>query len=189
MIRCFQIAAAVLLLAFGASCNSARTSKALHENTVLDRVLMSQEVILRIRSIEQDLPGDVWQVGPSSRPGRHNTSRATREVRCADELLREIQPRLKDISARDLFNSIVLEKRVFSSPISGVAYYVYMLGNDMIIRELAGRPPPELNVLRRHQDDYRETFTGDNGPSRTLRDIVRFTLFHEALSSDSPTRR
>lgn len=138
-----------------------------------------EDVKIRVKVAEQDQPDDEWRTGPESRPGRHNVSRSKRESDLAVELLDEIKPKIKQMFARQLLDSIKTYSPLTESTFPSVAYYVYLIGNQMIMKELQSRPESELRSLREFRNDQREAWTGDNGPPCSIGDFIRIDLLDE----------
>lgn len=167
------------LLAFFLACDrpdeSPKTMRRPVPGTVLDELLVGEEIRRQVQTAEQNLPSDTWTSDP--RGGRHNSSRGSREIVLAHELIDQLKPGLKQMSAQELLTSLktspygTVPKQYF-----GVAYYVYRDGNQAIIKELSARSRTELEALRPFADDPNEVFTGDDGPPCSVGGLINFLL-------------
>jgi hypothetical protein len=178
MVRLLQFA---LLAAWFVGCSSPRpnTAASSASPSVLEQLLMPESAVVRVREAERDLPTDKWETLPKI--GHTNRSRSAREIGLAHELLPTIRPSIAKMSARELLESLKTFPYPEYGSFPGVAYYIYRDGNQMIIKELAGRSAKELSSLRPFRDDRHEVFTGDSGPPLSVGDLVRYDLLHEPL--------
>jgi hypothetical protein len=144
--------------------------------SILDQLLIPDEVVVRVKAAECDLPNDKWETHPKM--GHFNRSRSGREIDLAHELLPDTKPRLSQMSARELLNSLKTFPHLEYGSFPGVAYYVYRDGNKLIMEELSLRSQ-ELKTLRGFRDDLRSVFTGIAGPGLSIGELVRYDLLHE----------
>lgn len=149
-----------------------------NEISILDEIMSREDVKARAKAVERDLPTDEWREGGETRPGRYNVSRSSREGELAVELLDEIKPKLSQMSAAQLVNSIKTYSMTLGS-FYGTDYYFFLIGNSMIMKELQSRPKSELESLRDFRTDNREVWTGDNGPPCNIGDFIRIDLLDE----------
>ncbi len=177
-VACLAILAA-LLLSFIACAPSRQSSLQISSQngiSVLTALLITEEARIRIERAQRDLPADVWVSGSVGRPGLYNRSRTDRESQVAQELLASLDPKLRKFSAKSLLDSIKTTSPIPTEEISGVAYYVYLVGNHAIMRELSKRPRSELMSLEAYKSDTRPIFTGDAGGYATIGDFIKETL-------------
>lgn len=144
---------------------------------LFDQVLTREDVIRRLKLAEQNLATDSWHTNPMS--GSFNVSRSKREVPISDDILREIQPYLEKMSASELLAQLKVFPMLSSPSIDGVAYYVYDSGNKKIIDLFEKRPQAEFESLRKFKDDTNEVFTGPQGDTIFIRDLVRQKLLKQ----------
>jgi len=131
-----------------------KQSDAIKSPSILEQPLYRSDIQQRIKQAEQDLPTDEWVTNPMS--GHYNHSRWQRELNVSNELLQEVEPKLKKMSVPELFDSIMTEPTNSTSvKISGVADQLYIDGNHAIINELKKRPNAELEYLKKFQRDMR----------------------------------
>lgn len=139
------------------------------KETLLDEILLAPAYSTSVAQAESDLPEDNWV----NEPWRQNVSREKRTADVADKMLKEIQPKLKSMTVTQLAKALKLVPcRSLSVSFSGVAYYLYMDGNQMILSEIRSRPRRELGVLRHFATDKLEVFEGAQGSGDTLAQVV-----------------
>jgi hypothetical protein len=136
---------------------------------LLDRALLAPERSNDVQAAERDLPGDKW----ATDPWRANLTREDREHAVALQILAGIRPTLKTMSARDLVSSLkVVPQEVGGSGFPGVAYYVYLDGNQMILDEIRTRPRVQIRDLAASADTKSEVFAGAQGPGDSLAEVL-----------------
>jgi hypothetical protein len=123
------------------------------------------------------LPTDEWKEEPFHR----NDSRERREMALAAKVLDGVKPGLRKMDVTALVKSLKVFPYLGSltNDISGVAYYVYRDGNQMIINELRSRPKSELQVLNQLADDKVEVFEGAQGPGDTLAELIKHRILDQ----------
>jgi hypothetical protein len=178
MARILQLAILAACLLGCSSRNPDETSPSASPS-VLDQLLMPEAVFVRVREAEREFPADVWETHPKI--GHFNHSRSTREMNLAQELLATIRPHLAKMLPRELLDSLKTFPYPEYASFSGVSYYIYRDGNQMIINELASRSTSEVQSLDRFRDVRDPVFTGDSGPPLSVGDLVRYKLLHESL--------
>jgi hypothetical protein len=172
----------LVLLALSPSCGSkVAAPPPAKPPSILDKVLQSEQAQKLMKAAEQELPTDQWKAGGESRPGRHNVSRFRRERDVATQLLAIVYPQLKEMSARELLESLKTFPYGEYGTFPGVAYYVYLDGNQMIMNHLEARPARELQSLGGYRLDQSSVFTGDNGAPVDVGGFVRYSLLREPL--------
>jgi hypothetical protein len=146
-------------------------------SAILDELLADSTYAGLITQAERDLPTDVWK----EKPFRNNDSRERREMEVAAKVLDGVKPRLKKMDATALVKSLKVFPYLGSltNNISGVAYYVYRDGNQMIINELKSRPKSELQGLNQLADDQVEVFEGAQGPGDTLAELIKHRILDQ----------
>jgi hypothetical protein len=144
--------------------------------SILDLALADTNVISERRAIELDLVGDEWRKGVTPRPGDINISRSQRESALALRILDSLQTRLQSMEPSMLLMSLKTVPYGDSGDFSGVAYYVYMVGNARIMDILNNKSRAEIQALSEYRNDRQVIFLGDNGPVGTVGDFVRNTL-------------
>lgn len=154
----------------------------LERHTILDEALGRTDLHEEWSLADRDLPADIWTNYPKI--GRVNKSRFQREVGVTHKLLEGIKPRIQNMTASNLLDSLHVlpagSGGAYASPIPAVVYYVWRDGNEMIMDELKRRPPSDLETLRSHTNDFRVVFTDDSGEFLTVGDVV-----HRALGDKS----
>ncbi len=140
---------ALILTATGCSWNNSRTPSARYGHSIFDDLLAKESIQVRVKEVEQDLPGDVMKaIGEGGlRPQRWNDTREGREKGLAQELLRELQPALRSMRAAELVAAMKLYPMYSNEGPRGVAYWLCGEGNQMIIDELRSRSAGELKPL------------------------------------------
>jgi hypothetical protein len=142
--------------------------------SLLDEILASDNIVLRINAAQQDQPSDEWR--DDSRGGRYNATRSQRASDLALKLLDTLPPRLRTLSAQQLVDALKVSPDGQEESFSGVAYYVYLIGNTMIMNELKAKPRSELEKLWNLRKDRRSIYTGDSGGMWTIGDLVTHHL-------------
>jgi hypothetical protein len=175
MIRAIQFLAC-LLLATGCASKRHQVDVAGYSSgpSILDRLLVDGDAAQRRRAAEQDLPSDEWRAHPRS--GRYNGTRSQRAGALATELLAPVPERLRRISPPQLVGSLKTSMYGDERYFSDVAYYVYLIGNRMIMDELLARPRSEVEVLASLRNDRRSIYTGSSGGEWTIGEFVTYDL-------------
>jgi hypothetical protein len=140
--------------------------------SILDEVLRTPEFSNAVAQAERDLPSDYWE----HTPFRYNSSRARREAEVARTMLAEIEPRLKTMGVTDLVRALKVYDYPMLNTIPGVAGYVYLYGNQMIIGEIKSRPTSELAVLPGLADDKLQVYEGEQGYLNKLSQVIYFQI-------------
>lgn len=171
----------IALMALAMSCGQKAAPPATPPKlSILDQLLEPEEVKVRVKAAKQELPDDEWQTGPESRPGRYNVSRFRREVGLARDLLTSMEPRLSQLAPLELLESVKTISYGTGETFHGVSYYIYREGNKLLIKELVSRPASELDLLKPFLSDRREVFTGDNGSSLLIGELVGHDLLRKS---------
>ncbi len=175
MIRFIQFLAC-LLLATGCAAKrqQVRVAADMSALSILDRLLVDGDSAQRLRATEQDLPSDKWF--DHRRGGRYNETRTQRAGDLAAELLAPVPERLRGMSTQHLVESLKTSQFGDERSFSDAAYYVYLIGNRMIMDELLARPRSEVEVLASLRSDRRSIYTGESGGVWTIGDLVTFDL-------------
>jgi hypothetical protein len=144
--------------------------------SVFDQALANPKYMNAIRQAERDLPGDT----KVEKPFPANLSRERREYQVATNILAELEPKLKRMTATRLVHSLKVEgvpSAVETHSLGGVADFVYVGGYALIKREIQSRPEHELWVLSGLADDSVWLYTGPQGPPVTLADFVQREVY------------
>jgi hypothetical protein len=168
--RLFHAFASITFIAFLSSCSQTKSPLA---SSYLDRLLSSQETMDKIIEASRDLSDDEWLAGSVTRPGKRNVSRTAREAQIANAILQKIGPDLRRMSSEDLLSSLKTYDLSLKNSFSGVSYYIYRDGNELIMKELERRGKQAGVVLKTFSESKKEIFTGDAGRSITVGEFVR----------------
>jgi hypothetical protein len=159
--KCIELILALVIAAAGCGHKSPEAAARWHGHSVFDTILTRQDVMEQVKQAERDLPGDVYRTtGEGTKMPMHwKDSRQTREVEVARELLRELQPSLRQMSVSELISAMKIYPVLSpDSPPHGVAYWLYGEGNQMIIDELKSRPVQQLKPLKKLARDKKLKF-------------------------------
>jgi hypothetical protein len=180
MIRIIQFLVC-LFLATGCAAKRQQVRLAVDSSgfSILDRLLVDGDIAQRLRAAEQDLPSDKWRDHP--RGGRYNATRTQRAGDLATELLAPVPERLRGMQTQQLVESLKTSQFGDERSFSDAAYYVYLIGNQMIMDELLARPRSEVEVLASLRSDRRSIYTGESGGVWTIGELVTCDL----LKSDT----
>ncbi len=137
---------------------------------LLDALLMQSNAAARIKAAAQDIPGDEWRTHPKG--GRYNLTRSDRASKIATELLQRFPERLRNLSAQELMANLKTFDYGDYGTFHDAAYYVYLIGNRMIVEELGRRPAEQLEVLKSLKEDRRMIWNGDSGGLFTMSDLA-----------------
>lgn len=177
--RATLILSALLLCGCGVSHQQAKPP-AVTQYTIFDEALAKPEYAYAIKQAERDLPDDEW----ANKAFRQNMSREQRDYRVATNILAEIEPKLKQMSVTELIQSLRVDYSpafdVTNDP-TDVAEDVYLVGFDMVKKEIQSRPKKELEVLPGLADGNVLLDTGEQGPPETLESFV-----HEMTNNMMP---
>lgn len=138
---------------------------------LLDALLTETNAFTRIKAAAQDLPSDEWR--NHAKGGRYNATRSGRASEIATDLMTGFPQRLTNMSAQELVANLKTFSYGDYGSFQDAAYYVYLIGNSMIVDEFGRRPHTELDPLRSLKDDKREIWNGDSGGLFTVADLVR----------------
>jgi hypothetical protein len=171
---------AFVLAATGCGQNNSRTPPPSSGHSIFDALLARESINARVKEVEQDLSGDTNKtIGQGGvRPQQWNDSRQGREQALARELLRDLQPSLKQMSVPDLLAAMKLYPAYSSAAPQGVAYWLCGEGNQMIIDELKSRPAAQLEPLKTLVRDKKSEVFLNESHSANLG-----TLCHEILKA------
>lgn len=126
-----------------------------------------------IKEAERTLDTDYWQTN-SIKNQVINRSKTQREDELAAAILQRIKTQSRSVDAFTLVRSIKtynLRKENPAKPINGLAYSVYLQGNQILISELKNRPADDLRAVLPLLNNSEEIFTGDSGPPFSLSDL------------------
>jgi hypothetical protein len=91
----------------------------------------------------------------------------------AAELIQEVQPKLKRMSVSNLLESLKAFPSISPEHAHGVAYHLYVEGNQAIIAELKSRPPRDLTYLTNFLQDSRFVVQGPDGAPLTVASLCQ----------------
>jgi len=174
----------IILAATMIVCSCSRTPHQMQSSiqntgrlTILEYVLTEPRYSNAVAQAERDLPHDQW----SDKPWRQNNSREQRELAVATKMLENVEIQFKMMNVTQLVKSLKVFPYLGSltNSISGVEYYVYRNGNQMIINEIKARPKSELQVLPILSDDKLEVFEGAQGAGDTLADVIKHRILNQ----------
>jgi len=147
---------------------------------LLDALLTETNAVVRIKVAAQDLAGDEWRTHPKG--GRCNVTRSGRASEIATDLLEGFPQQLTNLSAPELVANLKTFSYGDYGSFPDAAYYVYLIGNRMIVDEFGRRPHTELGALRSLRDDTREIWNGDSGGLFSVADLVRDGLLSTLMN-------
>ena len=148
---------------------------------MLDEPLLRAEVQKRIREADQNLPTDEWKTTTGALAAHWNDSRKKRDLSISRELLAEVQPKLKLMPVPQLLHSIKAERDDLLTKIDGVTYFLYVEGNEEILKELKQRPAHELEYLKKYRGDLTFIFGCPQGPNATLGQLCGEVLYERGM--------